>query len=194
MIQYTPKYLKQKALREARKAAGLPAMTEETKAKNAARYQKKKSEGLISFKGRPKTEAQKNWKPSGEKGLALARIRKDKANQKDREKRRLARESGVPDKRKKENRVKEHYKTALAAPKPAPKETRLPQSPKVTLLRKERKPRAQDPVCKIPTQDPTTTKTWIPELKMHVFLRPGQSVADVVDKYTQRPGAKIGKW
>jgi len=79
-------------------------------------------------------------------------------------------------------------------PKPLPKETRLPQSPKQTALRKERKPRPQASVCKIPTQDPTTTKTWIPELKMHVFLRPGQTAASVVAKYASRPGAKIGKF
>ena len=130
---------------------------------------------------------------------AAARIVRDnliaqrnlKLSQGELEKRKADRVDGRPDMRRKENRLKPNR---VPAPKTIPKETRLPQSPKQTALRKERKPRAQAAVCKIPTQDPTTIKTWIPELKMHVFLRPGQSAASVVAKYASRPGAKIGKF
>ena len=73
-------------------------------------------------------------------------------------------------------------------------EKRLPQSPKVTLLRKERKPKQQSDRMVIPTTPPTSEFTYIPELKMSVHLEKGQTIASVIAKYSSRPGNKIGKW
>ena len=73
-------------------------------------------------------------------------------------------------------------------------EKRLPQSPKVTLLRKERKPKQQSDRMVIPVTPPMTEYTYIPELKMSVHLEKGQTIAQVIAKYNQRPGNKIGKW
>jgi hypothetical protein len=73
-------------------------------------------------------------------------------------------------------------------------EKRLPQSPKVTALKKDRKPKLQSDRMIIPVTPPMQQYTFIPELRMSVYLQEGQSIADVVAKYKNRVGAKIPKW
>lgn len=53
--------------------------------------------------------------------------------------------------------------------------------PMPTILRKESK--QQPEVVIIPVTPSDHKSTWIPELRMHVFLRPGKTVADMIVKY-----------
>jgi hypothetical protein len=102
----------------------------------------------------------------------------------------------IPRKKMKKKPAKVKKKKPVVASKPAAPvvEKRLPQSPKVTALKKDRKPLAQASVCIIPVTPPMQQYTFIPELRMSVYLQEGQTIAQVVAKYNNRAGAKIPKW
>ncbi len=132
-----------KARRQKRKEAGEPTMTEKTRETNAERYKRRKAAGLLPYKYKPKTEAQRNWRPHTPEQIARARAAQDARNAADREKRRLAK-AGKPDFRRKEHRIQPHYKQAIASVKPSPE-----KQVKVERLKTNRKPEKQAQVIQI---------------------------------------------
>ena len=106
-------------------------------------------------------------------------------------KRQQARENGKPDLRTKEARPGQHYKQVQAANKPKKILANSKAKPAASPKRKLPKQAAR---IVIPNTPSDRVKTWIPELKAHFYIRPGQTAADVIAKYSGRQSARITKW